>query len=208
MRRLAITGDRDRPGRRDYTGAFRLEARAWVRDAGEDSGSVVRVVPLDAPRRDQRDAIARAIRDVRPDELGIFAHGLPRRIELGYDIATALGLAEALAEVGCSRVALYACSTASDARAGFAARLRDAMCLAGIARPVVVGHESPGHTTRSPRKRAFLAPSGALGEWLVAPGSPGWREWARRMRDGADPLRWQVLDLAAARYSSPAALVG
>lgn len=192
--RLAITGDRNRPGKADWSGAFRPEARRYAAWRPSLPEGAIAVVPLDAPRRDQRDAIARAIRTHQPHEVAFFCHGYASRLELGYDIATALGLAEALADAGCSRVALYACSTASDPVRGFASRLRDAMVLAGIEAPVVVGHATAGHTSRNPKKRRFLAPAGSPGEWIVAPGSPGWREWARRLRTADDPLRWQVLD--------------
>lgn len=183
--RLAVTGDANRPGKHDYTGAFHPEARRYA-------GDRVRAVSLTAPKREQRAEIERAIAEARPDELAFFCHGYSLRIELGYDVGNVDDLAAALAAVGCSRVALYACSTGGHRTRGFAARLRDAMCAAGLDARVVAS-VTAGHASQNPRKRRFDAPAGSPGVDIVERRSPLWRTWCRRLRDGDDPLRWTLL---------------
>lgn len=193
--RLAITGDRNRAGKADYTGAFRPEARIYAAGKGRPPGTGhVVAVSLGQGRPARRKAVEAAIAEHRPTELALFCHGTRRSIELGYDTSTVGRLAAALAEVGCARVGLYACLTAIDPRRGFAARLRDAMVEAGLEGVRVLGHAQAGHTSRNPRDVLFKEPVGAEGEEIVPPGSPLWRAWCARQRATDDPLRWQVLD--------------
>lgn len=196
--RLAFTGDRNRPGKKDWSGAFAPEARAFA-------GALVKSIPLDAPAPRQRALVIDTIRQgPRPSVVGFFCHGLTRRIELGFGTSTVDELAGALAEVGCSRVALYCCSTGSGpgpgGDGGFADALRDAMCRAGLAAARVLAHETAGHTTMNPRKRFFDgmgSPVGGVGGyWIVEPGSKLWKPWARRMRDPRDRLRFQLAEMS------------
>lgn len=193
--RLAITGDRNRPGKSDYTGAFRPEARIYTQGLGRPP-AVARIVEvsLGQGRPERRRAVLRAIAEHRPTELAFFCHGSKLSIELGFDTTLVDRLAEALAEAGCSRVGLYACLTALDPRRGFAARLRDAMVAAGLEGVRVLGHAQRGHSSRNPLKVLFEGTAGSPGELVVAPGSPLWRTWRARQAERDDPIRWQVLD--------------
>ena len=189
-RRLAFRGDRNRPGRFDVTGAFAPEALRFVKHRPGE----VHVVSLTAPRAVQRAEMARIIAAVRPDELGLFCHGYRARVELGYDVATADDLAAVLAEVGCSRVALHACSTGSDAARGFAATLAREMVAAGLDDVRVLGSQTPGHASMNPHRRLF---DGTGWQWIVEPRSASWKRWCARMRAADDPLRWELCERTA-----------
>lgn len=185
--RLAFTGDANRPGKKDWSGAFLPEAKRYVGSSGQ-----VCQLSLTAGRAWQREQIERIIAEVKPDEVAFFCHGYSLKLELGYDTSNVDRLAAALAKVGCHRVALYACSTGGHRTKGFAAKLRDAMCEAGLdAR--VVAHETAGHTSMNPKKRLFSAPAGSPGVDIVERKSPLWSTWAKRLRDAGDPLRFSLL---------------
>lgn len=205
--RLAFTGDRNRPGKKDWSGAFLPEAKRFA-SADED---VVDEIPLTSAKGDeraqhrahQRIVIASAIRELRPSVVGFFCHGLTREIELGFDRKTVGELAAALADVGCDRVALYCCSTGSGpgvgGEGGFADALRDAMCREGLVWCRVVASITAGHTTANPNKRFFEgrgSPVGGLGGVdIVRKGSALWKPWRRALRDPRDPLRFELADL-------------
>lgn len=189
-RRIAFTGDRNRPGRKDYTGAFRPQALQYVKHRPGE----VHIVSLTAPRSEQRAQIERAIAAAQPDECAFFCHGLSTKIELGYGVHEVERLAAALAGVGCSRVALHACLTGKHVSKGFAALLRDAMVRAGLDGARVLGSTVAGHTSQNPHRRLF---TGAGAEWIVEPKSARWKAWCRRMRDADDPLRWELCERTA-----------
>ncbi len=133
---LAFIGDRNRPGKSDWSGAFKPEAMRYTESAG-----ILHIMSLAQSRETQRQTIEENIARVQPDEVAFFCHGYALKLELGYDTSNVGRLADALAKVGCHRVALYACSTGGHRTKGFAARLRDAMCEAGLD-PRIVAHET------------------------------------------------------------------
>ncbi len=185
--RIAFTGDRNRPGKKDWSGAFRPEAKKFAE----------RVIRTDLSHGvvERLTLIGTAIREQRALEVGFFCHGMPAKIELGYTISNVSLLAAALAAVGCSRVALHACLTGKDPTGGFAAKLRDAMVTAGLTDARVLGSTTAGHTSRNPHRRLFRGPVGTPGEWFVEPGrAPLWKRWRARMGADADTLRWQLLE--------------
>lgn len=184
---LAFIGDRNRPGKSDWSGAFKPEAMRYTESAG-----ILHIMSLAQSRETQRQTIEENIARVQPDEVAFFCHGYALKLELGYDTSNVGRLADALAKVGCHRVALYACSTGGHRTKGFAARLRDAMCEAGLD-PRIVAHETAGHTTMNPRKRLFTAPAGSPGADIVERKSPLWSTWVKRLRDVGDPLRFSLL---------------
>jgi hypothetical protein len=193
--RLAFTGDRNRPGKRDWSGAFLPEAKRY--------SEYITATPLDASAKAQRAWIIDDLRERRPSEVAFFCHGLANKIELGFSKANVDELALALAEVACDRVALYCCSTGGGpgigGDSGFADSLRDAMCHAGLVHCRVLAHRTSGHCSMNPNKRLFEgrgSPVGGVGGVdIVRPGSELWGVWKRRLRDARDPLRWQLLEL-------------
>lgn len=209
----------DMPGRRDATGAFIPEARAFAELHGIPRHRV-RAFPFDRgrePLHKRRVISLQAIRSVpetvleadRLRCLALFCHGYRRGVQAGFTVRHVAMLAEDLAPRSRKDlvVALYCCDTARDSdpdRAddlkenvggdgGFADELRDALCRVGLVDCRVYGHTVVGHTTRAPWVRVFEgggSPVGGQGGvWLVRPGGPMWKRWARALRDTASTLR-------------------
>ena len=202
--RLALIGDRDSVGKRDWSSAFRPEAARYV--AGGDEGSKVAYVSLDIPAVAQRELILSLLVNHSPDELAFFCHGFTKKVQLGFDIAHVGELAEALAIEQCDKVALYACSTGSGpgigGDGGFADRLRDAMCSHSLTGCRVLAHRTSGHCSMNPRKAFFEglgSPTGGTGGMdIVVSSTPLWKRWCKRLRDPKDPLRFNLLSMSIA----------
>jgi hypothetical protein len=184
---LVFTGNANRSGKRDFTGAFDPEARTFAKLHG---GSVIRV-PLEGSEIARRKCVLGHIGIHQPSWVAFVCHGLTTGIELGFRRIHVGELAEALAAARCPRVTLYACSTSGGpglgGDGGFADMLRDAMCRAGLTYCLVDGHVGPGHATQRPHVRRFEG-NGSLvggtgGSWIVAPGSGLWKPWVRALRD-------------------------
>jgi hypothetical protein len=205
MGAIAFVGDRNAPGKRDWSGAFLPEATKFAAFYG---GTVVRI-PLDATKAWQRDAMITALRKAKigyDPVVGIFCHGFTRRIELGFDLTTVGSLARELAKVGAMDVGLYTCSTGAGkgpgGDGGFADGLRDALCAEKAVECRVVAHVTPGHATMNPHKRFFhglgSTVGGVGGVDVLTPTSKHWRAWRARLRDPKDTLRYLLprLDFA------------
>jgi hypothetical protein len=202
---IAFTGDRNAPGKKDYTGAFRPEAERFARYYG---GRVVSI-PLDISQAAQRTRMIAALRDMRSvcqgPVVGFFCHGFSKRIELGFDRTSIPSLVKELEKSGIHDVALYTCSTGMGANGGdgnFADLLRDEMCRQGLTECRVVAHSTAGHTTMNPHKRFFhvlgSSVGGIGGVEVSRSGSRTWRRWRERLRAPNDTLRFQLprMDLA------------
>lgn len=216
---LAIHPAHNSKGKRDATGAFIPEARAWaeLHNGHLDAPATTHVARFDnhaAPAKRRRDveAILRGHRDL--NAVGFFCHGLTRSLQTGHALAHVESLADAL--TACTRpgavVALYACDAADTPRkdapggdGGFADALRDALVLRDAAHwrgGWVDAHVTTGHATRNPYVRRFSCtlavpsevPLGIVGgEWLVTPGGPLWRSWARALRETDLRLRFPLM---------------
>lgn len=201
MTAFAFIPDRDTPGKRDYSGAFKPEAVRFVRYYG---GRVIEV-DITAPARKQRDFILGHLRQtdlpIALDVVAFFCHGFTRRLQLGFDIPTARALADAVVGRGCRTMGLYACSTGSGAGpggdGGFADALRDAMCAAGATRCRVLAHRTAGHVSMNPAKRFFdgmgSAVGGTGGYDVVGQTSSLWKAWKRRCQSPVDTFRFEIL---------------
>ena len=135
------------------------------------------------------------------DTIAIFCHGYKTGIQTGHTKRTTQALADAIAGVAqpwCV-VVLYACDTARDddrqraddmkpgpgGEGGFADALRDAMLAAGMHGGHVDAHTVTAHATKAPYVRRFYVDEVAKdtgGDWLIAPGSPKWKAWRRRLQ--------------------------
>lgn len=205
MRAIIFTPDRDSHGRKDYTGAFLPEARAFARTNKIDPHRIVAVdVREKLPaRRTHVEAALGA--DSSNDLIAFFCHGLRSSVQLGHSLQTINSLAEAIAGNASEHVvvALYCCSTGAGpgvgGDGGFADGLRDALCRAGAVHCVVNAHDNAGHTTRNPRVRRFRGEGspvgGTGGGWIVAPRSPLWKAWCKALQ-GDLRLRYPLLSTA------------
>ena len=197
MTAIAICPTTNAPGKHDVTGAFYPEARAFCELHGAD------LLRFDntAPKPKRRVEVEQGISSKHGmiDTVAIFCHGWKSGIQTGHTIRTAQRLADAIAGISQPwvSVALYACDAARDADAsrsddqtagpggegGFADALRDAMVSAGLNGGHVDAHTVTAHATKAPYVRRFpVEPGQTGGEWLIAPGSPEWGRWRRRLQ--------------------------
>jgi len=209
MRALILTPDRDSRGRRDYSGAFAPEARAFAQLHHLPSTSVQSIdCTRTAPERRKHvlESLSRLGAAGPIDLLACFCHGYQTGLQVGFDNSSVRDLARALVHHGCSprlRVALYACSSGGSrgeaGDGGLADRLRDALCTAGCVDCVVDAHATVGHTTRNPYVRRFEgrgSPVGGMGgQWIVAPRSPLWQQWRAALASTDLRLRFPLLEL-------------
>lgn len=188
-------------GRKDATGAFQPEARAFLRVVGD--GSLV----LIDNRKPEAAMRAQVLAALSPGTLTVafFCHGLGKRIQFGFGLAHVALLASALAGDRNRRVVLYACNTGKGNEpvggdGGFADELRDALCRAGCVDCRVDAHTTAGHTTCNPYVRRFEgmgSPVGGVGGyWLVAPGSALWTKWRTALRDTDLRFRFPFMSVA------------
>jgi len=212
QRVLAFTPQFNTPGKRDVTGAFLPEARAFVRLAQKGSELVAidnrKAVPA---RRKQVLAAIEARSGKGFTSVAFFCHGLRSSIQLGFRSLLAPQLAAAVTHLteGAEDVVvpLYCCSTGADHDGdalgapgtgdhSFADRLRDALCAAGAPHCRVTAHSTVGHTTMNPMV-VFMDGMGSIhggvgGYAPVAPGSAHWPAWKRTLRLASSTLRLRM----------------
>lgn len=176
--------------KRDATGAFQPEARAFLETGldGVTYGDLV-IVDNHLHADEMRARILDAIAEHKPDHVAFFCHGWATGIQFGFGMAHVKQLAEDIATIDRPTVTLYCCLTAdgpTDGDGGFADALRDALCQAGAVNCRVDAHTTAGHTTRNPRVRRFdglgSAHGGTGGQWIVMPQSALWGRWVRALR--------------------------
>lgn len=202
---LAITVDRNTPGRMDWQGAFKPESIKFSRFYGVAEGPIMLSLGVGKPARRARMV---EVLNARPgvEVLGLMMHGLRRSIpQFGWDLSNVGELAAAihacLAPGGV--MALYACSAGTGVgegpggEGGFADALRDALVALGRTSGHLDAHERAAHTTCNPYVRRFDFSANVLGgEWLIAPGSPEWKAWAARLNE-RDDLRFRFPAMTA-----------
>ena len=196
MQALIFTTDRNRPGKKDYTGAFGPHARRFA-ETHRIERSHIHKINVGVSKRRQCEQVLSIIRDSRSlDCVAFFCHGYKKGIEFGLTTRNVDKLAETLAETARRNlnIPLYACSTAGGKRVegpggdgDFADELRDALCRVGINKCRVMGHATAGHTTKNPHVRFFDGFSsdvgGFGGYWVVRPRGPLWRKWISMLRE-------------------------
>lgn len=195
MTALIVTGDRNVKAA-DWSVVFKPEAERFQKIHG---GQIVQV-DVSAPMSKRFAQVMSAlslIPDGSLETFAVFSHGAPRSVQVGVDLTTVRAFAQGLSAKARKDadlfVPLYCCSTASFFRSvfgrtatggdgGFADALRDELCAAGAVRVHVFGHETVGHATHNPYVREFHGPvASAGGDWVVAPGSPNWKAWIRKL---------------------------
>lgn len=219
MRVLIFCPDQDSPGKKDCSGAFLPEARAFARHHGAAPEEVIKRFPARLELAQRRASTSLAIKQVGApiDVLAFFCHGWPSGIQAGFRRADVLLLARLLSAHmrPAGYVAIYGCDTARDldnetndrtitgpgGDGGFADSLRDACEVLGQ-RVTVMGHCSAGHTTENPHAR-FFAPGcgGRGGHWYVEPGSALWPLWVRALKDPRNTLRYRFYWMSPAEIA-------
>lgn len=184
--------------KRDATGAFQLEARAFRFTHREETP--VKLFDNSKGMSARFAEVMAWINACTPgtvDTLATFCHGFKAGLQIGVTLANAGKFADALAQA-CApypRVVLYACDAARDGdnerdddddpgpggEGGFADRLRDELVKRGVL-ATIYAHATAGHTTWNPMMRRFDPDDLAGGRWIVTPHSPEWRAWKRALR--------------------------
>lgn len=192
---LVLTGDRDSPGKHDYSRGFKPWAEAFAKL--HSAGEVVRI-PCGKTRQKTRALLVREAILARPriTAVALFCHGLSNRIQLGlslravddtYGPADLAGwIAERSTWGNVVTTILYACSTGKNGDGGFADELRDGLCGEGDTYCRVDAHTTAGRADANPfvsRFDGLGSPVGGTGgQWLVAPGSKLWPKWCTALK--------------------------
>lgn len=182
-------------GRKDATGAFQPEARAFVTLHG---GTIVLVDNQKTPA-EMRARIIEAITNApivvnESVVIAFFCHGSRNDIQFGFRKSNVAPLAKAIARKSIYVIVpLYACLAAGPATdaaggdGGFADVLRDELCSHGAIWCRVDAHATAGHTTWNPYVRRFdgvgNAFGGCGGQYIVSPGSKLWPKWRKALRE-------------------------
>ena len=219
---LAVYSSVDSPGRKDATGAFAPEAKAFSR-----LHSAV-VVPIDCIGNGKSVRFRQLMQAIHDhgdglELLALFCHGWSNGIQFGVSMAQVDELAQRIASSGVRpdlRIALYACSTADadnddDVRVGpatdggFADRLRDGLVAHGLEGGWIDAHKTAGHCSQNPFVVRFDVEAGRIGgEWLVQSHGPYWQQWIRALQGKGDlRLRFSTMTreqvIAEIRYPLP-----
>ncbi|MDD5511065.1 MAG: hypothetical protein PHI12_09680 [Dehalococcoidales bacterium] len=216
MQGLVFYSSTDTKGKRDATGAFIPEARAFARFHDIPSSYCIGVdcKGLTAPER-RKVVIDEISKRELWDVIAFFGHGWPDGIQFGFTRKTVDDLAGVIAAHSSPDVCvgLFACLAAeNDVRdstvkklgpatdGGFADMLRDSMVRHGVSYGWVDAHKTAGHTSWNPYVVRFLCEDvddpewGAEGgAWLVEPRSALWKKWVAALRDRSTGLRYGFL---------------
>ena len=192
--------------KRDATGAFQPEAKAFVSRNGG------RIIMVDNRQTDEhmRKQVLKglSVATLRTSVVAFFCHGQSSKIQFGFNLKNVGELAQAINHVGHPNpiVPLYACSTAHGrvgpavgGDGGFADALRDALCSHGSVDCVVDAHTTAGHTTCNPYVRRFEgrgSPVGGIGgSYIVQPGSKLWPKWRLALRETDLRFRFPLMTI-------------
>jgi hypothetical protein len=195
---LVFAPKHNAPGKKDASGAFIPEAKAFLRALSLD-GAVklfdnTLARPFDKRRSDCEQWLDES------SLLGIvafFCHGWKDGIQAGWKKGSVHRLADTLRHACAPNplILLYACDAGRDAdndrdddvqtgpggEGGFADMLRDECRKAGL-RATIYAHTKEGHCTWNPHVRVFLPDETAGGRWVVDPKSELWGAWVRALR--------------------------
>lgn len=210
MNLLCLAPEHNTEGKKDASGAFVPEARAFAQLHGGHVAQVDNNDSYPARRAQSIRLISEHVSRHGPlDAAGIFCHGWPTGLQLGFRSAQAPLLARTLTQGRAAGrdtfvVVLYACDAGRDAdddrtddqtqgiggEGGFADLLCAAIGNLGH-RARVLAHVTVGHTTTNPWLRVFSTDDQiAGGVWIVPPKSPLWGRWHRALQQ--TDLRFRV----------------
>jgi hypothetical protein len=202
-------------GKKDATGAFIPEAKAFVKT---HSVPVDNIFPMNlnkVPTKERRLKVIRALNNYKGPKLNaiaFFGHGWPSGIQFGFrkhQISLLVTNFKNICKPSVN-ILLYACLAAENkvkdsniknvgpgTDGGFADLLRDEMVRQGMNRGWVDAHKTAGHTTWNPFVVRFYCKNvddpkvGAVGgSWLVQPRSQFWKLWIIELRNKKRGMRY------------------
>jgi hypothetical protein len=191
MSTLIILPESNSKGKKDYTGAFLPESKAFAK-SHDDRASVVtfdNTLPFEKRRKQLFDRITKKAKDDEKlyswETVAIFSHGWSTGIQPGIDMKSIKGFCELMEPLVWpeANFLLYCCSTGSDPQddsqeapgtsdpsldgnlgdGSFADTLRDGLCKAGASDCVVMAHRTAGHTTMNPHVVFFRGDGSTIG---------------------------------------------
>lgn len=202
---LVFYSNKNSHGRKDATGAFIPEAKAFakVHDVPEENVVGLNLVRVTRAVRKRKVLERIYSHQGKLDAIAFFGHGWPSGIQFGFRKGDISPLVKALKFAGNRhlRVLLYACWAAENqvvdkkhnevgpgTDGGFADLLRDEMVRHGLDLGWVDAHKTAGHTTWNPYVVRFhgrtvedVERGGEGGSWIVSPKSPYWKKWRNRL---------------------------
>jgi len=200
----------------DATGAFIPEGINFNKHR-TSKGDTVQLIPYDnslAPGK-RLEPFLKLIENANPFDAFVYlGHGLRNGLpSVGMTQANRKKFTDLLIKKAKNKkslyVTLYACSSAETTtgqvggEGGFADKIRDDLVDAGFTQGWVDAHSVAGHATQNSMLRRFYlskeqAASG--GTWLVAPGSPEFAQWRKKLNSKwkDDPFRFDFPYMTAA----------
>lgn len=189
MSTLIITPESNTKGKKDYTGAFLPESKAFAKSLNGESIIVTfdNTLPFEKRRKQLFDRITTAAegRGGCFSTVAIFSHGWSTGIQPGVDLKSIKKFVELVEPMVWPQASflLYCCSTGSDPQddkeeapgtsdptldgnlgdGSFADVLRDELCKAGATDCAVMAHRTAGHTTMNPHVIFFRGEGSTVG---------------------------------------------
>lgn len=200
----------------DATGAFIPEAINFDKFR-TSKGDVVQVIPYNnnLPKTKRFEEFKKLIEGANNFDAFVYlGHGLRTGLpSAGVTQANRKEFTDLLAKKALSKkkmiVTLYACSAGETTTAqpagegGFADKMRDDFVAKGFTDGWIDAHTVAAHATQNPYLRRFYLSKeqeAQGGSWLVAPGSPEFAVWRKRLNEKwkTDPFRFEFPFMNAA----------
>ena len=192
----------------DAGGAFIPEAINFNKHRTAQ-GDTVQVIPFknSLPQGKRLDEFLKLIDGANPFDAFVYlGHGLRNGLpSAGLTQASRKRFTDLLIKKAKNKkslyVTLFACSAAETTtgqpggEGGFADKVRDDLVDAGFTQGWIDAHSVPGHATQNSMLRRFYLSKeqeASGGSWLVAPGSPEFAQWRKKLNSPwkKDPFRF------------------
>ena len=199
-------------GKKDATGAFIPEARAFAKCHGVPGENMLGIACPGVSNKKRFEEVCVFLRNKTGIKyIALFCHGYSGGMQFGMTKKN-IPLFVRYLKMSCVkslRMTLYACSTASTGKQtrkismpgthnGYADKVRDRMLATGFKGGWIDAHLTPGHTTRNPFVMRFYVEQPFEGgwdvpggEWLVSPKSKLWRAWKKSVQNMKTSYRFE-----------------
>jgi len=209
---LVIYSSKNVKGKKDATGAFIPEAKAFAKLHGVPESNMLGIPCPGMPAKKRYKQLTDFLKTKKNIAwIAMFGHGYSSGMQFGLKKGNLPQFVSVLKKSCTKKVklSLYACSTASTSKHtrqrnapgtdnGYADQLRDHMLAHGFKGGWIDAHLTPGHTTHNPFiMRFYVEPpfEGGWdvkgGEWLVSPKSKLWKPWKKAVQNRKSMFRFQ-----------------